>query len=541
MNQRRITLKQRILFIVGMLLVVIAGISGLSIWALQHQNASANKATENLNNALKVKDIIVGASASYQHQADTIINEVTDGKEFAESITQIRSAVSLYEKIAETADQKALLNEMTKELNAYADNYSQEVLPKVKKLIETKDLNERMKLIAEIKDADGKSDSQIKAVSVAAQKLIDIIVAESRKSAADYVELASRVQLLMLVTVVVLIILGGMIGYGVSQKITHEISKIATGLSSGAEQTVSASEQVSTASQALAEGASEQAASLEETSSSLEEMASMTKRNSESASKANELARQARVAADAGVTDMQSMNRAMEAIKVSSDDIAKIIKTIDEIAFQTNILALNAAVEAARAGEAGMGFAVVAEEVRNLAQRSAVAAKETSEKIEGSISKTAQGVDISAKVAQTLQEIVARVREVDALAGEVAAASSEQSQGIEQVTTAVAQMDRVTQSNAASAEESASASEQLNAQAKTVNDAANYLMELVSGTRASSSPVRSVSHPRPTVQVKTEMPPSRRIAASQDKKLTPHKPADAKDKKSGLPMDTDFV
>ena len=150
--------------------------------------------------------------------------------------------------------------------------------------------------------------------------------------------------------------------------------------------------QVSSASQSLAEGASEQAASLEETSSSLEEMSSMTKRNAENAQKANELAKQARAAADTGVGDMQAMNAAMDAIKASSDDIAKIIKTIDEIAFQTNILALNAAVEAARAGEAGMGFAVVADEVRNLAQRSAQAAKETAAKIEGAVSKTAQGV-----------------------------------------------------------------------------------------------------------------------------------------------------
>ena len=155
---------------------------------------------------------------------------------------------------------------------------------------------------------------------------------------------------------------------------------------------------------------------------------------------------------------MQTMAVAMNDIKGSSDEVAKIIKTIDEIAFQTNILALNAAVEAARAGEAGMGFAVVADEVRNLAQRAAPAAKETSGKIETAVTKTTQGVQISAKVAQSLQEIVAKVRQVDELAAEVAAASREQSQGIEQVNTAVTQMDKVTQSSAATAEESASAS-----------------------------------------------------------------------------------
>jgi len=253
-------------------------------------------------------------------------------------------------------------------------------------------------------------------------------------------------------------------------------------LQEAGEQTVEASNEISSSSQTLAEGASEQAASLEETSASLEEMSSMTRRNAENSQKANELAKQARSAADKGVADMQSMNSAMEAIKVSSDDIAKIIKTIDEIAFQTNILALNAAVEAARAGEAGMGFAVVADEVRNLAQRSAQAAKETATKIEGAISKTGQGVEISNKVADTLNEIVTKARQVDELATEVASASHEQTQGISQINTAVGQMDKVTQSNAASAEESAAAAQELNAQAEAMKAAVNELLHLVGGS-----------------------------------------------------------
>ena len=242
--------------------------------------------------------------------------------------------------------------------------------------------------------------------------------------------------------------------------------------------------QVSSASQSLAEGAGEQAASLEETSSSLEEMSSMTKRNAENAQKANDLAKQARSAADKGVGDMQAMSAAMEAIKISSDDIAKIIKTIDEIAFQTNILALNAAVEAARAGEAGMGFAVVADEVRNLAQRSAQAAKETAAKIEGAITKTAQGVELSGKVAETLNEIVTKARQVDELAAEVAGASHEQTQGITQINTAVGQMDKVTQSNAANAEESAAAAQELNAQAAAMKECVAELLHLVGGGHA---------------------------------------------------------
>jgi len=253
------------------------------------------------------------------------------------------------------------------------------------------------------------------------------------------------------------------------------------------DQTVLASNEISNTSQLLAEGAGEQAASIEETSSSLEEMASMTKRNSESSSKANSLAKETRAAADKGSNDMKAMIAAMEAIKVSSDDIAKIIKTIDEIAFQTNILALNAAVEAARAGESGMGFAVVADEVRNLAQRSAQAAKETAGKIEGAIAKSAQGVEISNAVAQSLNEILIKSRQMDELAAEVATASREQTEGITQINVAVGQMDKVTQSNAATAEESAAAAEELSAQAETMNQAVSELLHLVGGQNGSAT------------------------------------------------------
>ncbi|MBI5822108.1 MAG: MCP four helix bundle domain-containing protein [Verrucomicrobia bacterium] len=267
----------------------------------------------------------------------------------------------------------------------------------------------------------------------------------------------------------------------ITRSITRPIKAVATTLAAGADQTASASGQISVASQSLAEGASEQAASLEETSSSLEEMSSMIKKNAENAQKAKELANQARVAGDTGSTDMKEMSSAMSAIKASSDDTAMIIETINEIAFQTNILALNAAVEAARAGEAGMGFAVVADEVRNLAQRCAQAAKEITGKIKDAGAKSQNGVNIGAKVAKSLDEIVIKARQVDELVAEVAAASKEQAQGITQVNTAVSQMDKVTQSNAASAEESASAAEELNAQAEALQEAVGQLLHLVDG------------------------------------------------------------
>jgi len=277
------------------------------------------------------------------------------------------------------------------------------------------------------------------------------------------------------------------VGFGAmwftARSITRPIMAAADQLSAGAKETSAAANQVSIASQSLAEGATEQAASLEETSASLEEMAGVTNRNAESAGKANDLTRQARKVADAGADDMQRMTAAMQDIKTSSDDIAKIIKTIDEIAFQTNILALNAAVEAARAGEAGMGFAVVAEEVRALAQRAAQAARETAGKIEGAITKTSQGVQISTKVSESLAEIVEKVRKVDELVAEVSTASHEQSLGVKQIATAVNQMDQVVQNNAAGAEESASASEELTAQSMTLQHIVEELHALINGQK----------------------------------------------------------
>ncbi|MBI5380268.1 MAG: MCP four helix bundle domain-containing protein [Opitutae bacterium] len=252
-------------------------------------------------------------------------------------------------------------------------------------------------------------------------------------------------------------------------------------LTDTSDHSTSSAQSVAEASQSLASGSSEQAASVEETSATLEEIASVTKRNAENAQNARSLAGRARGAAEGGASEMEQMRVAVADIKAASDNIAQIIKTVDEIAFQTNILALNAAVEAARAGEAGLGFAVVAEEVRALAQRSVAAARETAAKIEHSLKASTRGVEISGKVVARLQEIVTSAREVDQLVDEIATASQEQSTGIAQVGTAITQIERVTQSNAANAEETSSAAQELNHQTDTLRQCIEQLRTLVEG------------------------------------------------------------
>ncbi len=265
---------------------------------------------------------------------------------------------------------------------------------------------------------------------------------------------------------------------GINRTLVDSIGSLAE----SAEQVGGAASQVSASSQSLAQGTSEQAASVEETSSSSEEINSMARANSEKSLAAAALMGQSQQRFVETRNLLDQSVAAMSEINTQSDKIARIIKVIDEIAFQTNILALNAAVEAARAGEAGMGFAVVADEVRNLAQRCAQAAKDTSTLIEESIAKSNDGKAKVDHVADAFTAISDEVNKVKALVDEVSMGSLEQSKGIEQVRKAMTEIEQVTQRAAASAEESASASEELSAQSVALKDVVGRLAAMVGGT-----------------------------------------------------------
>jgi methyl-accepting chemotaxis protein/methyl-accepting chemotaxis protein-1 (serine sensor receptor) len=306
----------------------------------------------------------------------------------------------------------------------------------------------------------------------------------------------ARMQWLTWLVLIISVVAGSGIFYFVVRGINLVLHRTVSELAEGAEQITSASSQVASSSQSLAQGASEQAASLEETSASSEEITSMTRKNAENSQSAAAMMGEVDRSITEGNRTVEQMVTSMREITSSSDKISKIIKVIDEIAFQTNILALNAAVEAARAGEAGMGFAVVADEVRNLAQRSAQAAKDTAALIEESISKSNEGSTKLQQVTKVIQAITESATKVKTLVDEVNLGSQEQARGIEQISKAIAQMDQVTQSTAANAEESASASEEMSAQAEALGHIVVQLRSLVGGDGTgteSRQPVRKAA------------------------------------------------
>ncbi len=376
-------------------------------------------------------------------------------------------------KLAQAAGHRQAIDrqaaELARQLNAPEDRELQakvsaaikaydESIARLQKSLKASEFDEAMKIL------DGDVAKNYTAIETALTKLSRFVFDLSDHNGREtqgVLDRNLRITLLLSTTIASLALVAVGLVQWLSLRISRIIGQISGSLSAMAEDMLGKAGAFASSSSRLADGASQQAASLEETSASLEEITGMTRRNAEAANNAKQIATDTRTAVDQGTEGMKRMTAAMDGIKTSSAEISKIIKTIDEIAFQTNILALNAAVEAARAGEAGAGFAVVAEEVRALAQRSAAAARETADKIEAALQKSNEGARTSVEVAGMLAEIVGQVRKMDTLVAEIATASGEQSQGLEQITKAVTEMDRITQANAATAEESASVAHEL--------------------------------------------------------------------------------
>ncbi|MCC7143825.1 MAG: methyl-accepting chemotaxis protein, partial [Candidatus Eisenbacteria bacterium] len=320
---------------------------------------------------------------------------------------------------------------------------------------------------------------------------------DESKALASIFALRNQVLIVLLVSAGALLLAAWFLARSISRPIQDSV----TAINGAAEQVSTVAEQVANSSQALAQSSTENAASLEETSASMSEMNSMTQRNAENAQEAaaymNEVHRQVEQSRQA----LESMVVAMKMIGESSGKVSRIIKTIDEIAFQTNILALNAAVEAARAGDAGMGFAVVADEVRNLAQRSAEAAKSTSQLIAESIQNAESGAKQVDHVSGAIGGITESVNRVKVLIEEVSMASKQQSQGFDQISGAVSQMEKVTQTIAATAEESAAAGQELTSQARRARTQVSRLQLVIGGGATAGATTPAQETPAPAARL----------------------------------------
>lgn len=472
------TIGKRITAITSIWVLVVVLISAATFWSIRRINHHAvhirEQAVPGLVLTAEMKGILAegfirtflaGASADPQIRAK--YNE-----EFAELLRQNQSRLDQYLSLEKDPESQGLYEAFV----AARKNYS-EARQRYVALMETGHGEEAIQFMG------GELLPAFLVYTRAGETLFGYHRGEAVDAGSSIVKDGRALLLGILIGSSVALLLGLFSAYSVSRKLRRDLCVLTEQLGSAATEVSSASSQLNTASHSLAEGASESAASLEETSASLEEMAGMTRRNAENAARASELAGDSRKVADLGASEMKDMAQSMHVIKRSSDEIAVIIKTIDEIAFQTNLLALNAAVEAARAGEAGAGFAVVADEVRALAHRCATAARETSSKIEDAITKTGQGVELSGKVERRLQEILTKVRSVDELLDEVAHASREQNQGISQLNIAITQLDKVTQRNAATAEESSSAATELASQAASLDVLVGDLLLLSTGGR----------------------------------------------------------
>jgi len=413
---------------------------------------------QSLDRAIMLREIMQQTAAVEGHK-----------REYTDTVESVRKSLADYQSLMEDDDARRGYETVNTQMDALTQAHDELV-----KYIEGQKFDEVQKV------ADQKVMPAAEAVTSSARQLMQQDVTRMNAASGDAESKAAAGQWILIFLTGVSLAVGAAI-IVIVRGISGTLRSLAYTMSEGAEQVASAAAQVSGVSQALAQASSEQAASLEETAASGHDLASMTKKNVEHTQRASESVTETDRQVKVANHTLETMVGSMQEINSSSNKISKIIRVIDEIAFQTNILALNAAVEAARAGEAGMGFAVVADEVRNLAQRCAQAAKDTAGLIEESIQTANGGSAKLNMVVEAIQGINQQAAQVQDLVNSVSGSSQEQSRSIEQISSAVAQMQKVTQNTAASAEQGAAASQQMSAHADSMRGAVLKLHAMVGG------------------------------------------------------------
>jgi len=478
------TIQSRMLVTVGMIISLALVMIGGVVYGVNRMNIAVENVAQNTVPSLEILDEI---------KNDIYLeNNVLLRSSIAIDLTEIQKQRSIAQSV-----QNKLQEDVKKYEPLIVDDEDRRLYDELKRSVSEFELAVKQTNALDLTGADydraveqgvaGAAEAVMRAVTASWNYNIKLSMgdAASAKSTVSNVNIGSIAGLLVLVAMS-----GGLLTWLV-RTTSSALGSVSNSLGNGARDTASAASQVASSSENLSQGAAEQASAIEETSASLEEISAMIRSTADNARKAKSLAGAARTAADNGANSMDEMKNAMAAINLSSSEVAKIVKNIDEIAFQTNILALNAAVEAARAGDAGAGFAVVADEVRSLAQRSAAAAKETADKIDTAIANSRRGSECTATVGASLTEIRSSVAAADQLVGDIAIAASEQATGISQITIALNQIESISQSNTATAEQSAAAAGQLDSQASTMRDLVRKLDGLLG--RKSSSHFDSLS------------------------------------------------